>query len=70
MVQFQTCLHAIELLEFDESEATAFFGIHFVSCDSHRDGIDFGEVRCYAFQIGCVGEVTFTRNVSRVIRTR
>lgn len=60
MIQLEAGLHSIKGLEFDEAKTAAFFVVVLlVGCDAHGDGGDFGEVCCYRFCGGGVGEVSF-----------
>lgn len=58
MIQLQARLHAIELLEFDKRETTAFVSRLFVSGHTHRNGRDFVEVGFYTLVGGGVRKVS------------
>lgn len=59
MIQFQTCFHAIKVLELDEGEAAAFGGFVFFGCDADRGWWVLGEVGFYGVGVGGVGEVSY-----------
>lgn len=59
MIQLQTRLHAIKVLELDKGEAAAFGGFVFFGCDANQGGRVFDEVGFYGVGVGGVGEVSF-----------
>ena len=58
MIQLQTRLHAIEILELDECKAATFGWSVFLCCDADRGRRVFGKVGFDGFVVGGVGEVS------------
>lgn len=60
MIQLQTRLHAVKVLELDECEPAAFSGLVLFRGDADRGRGVFGEVVLERFGVGGVGEVSFS----------
>lgn len=58
MIQLKTRFHPIEILKLDESESTTF--LRMTAFGGYPDGNRgvLCEMGCYAFHVGCEGEVS------------
>lgn len=62
MIQLQTCLHAIKVLELNECEATAFGGLVLFSRNAHGRRRVLDEVVLDRLGVGRVRQVSYKKD--------